>query len=173
MSTNRHLVEPASDLLVDYIEANIAAALTSIRADRNAVQNLGLPTPIPREYFIARSYMALQTPAIFVVCDSIDFKKDRGANHINATAKYGIAAISEGLNTEDVTRITWRYQAALSQILDNLSLTSADNTFSIRVIVKSAEFLEEYDTSSQGNNTAKRWRKGVQLKCDVEFYEAL
>jgi len=169
----RHLVEPATDLILGYIAANIPAALTDIRTDRNNPVNLGLPTPVPQEYFIASPYMALNPPSIFIVCDSIDFKKDRGANFICATAKYGIAAIAEGLNTENLTRQTWRYQAALSQILDNLSLTSSDNTLRLKIIVRAAEFSESYDASSQGNKPAKRWRKGVLLRCDVEFYEAL
>lgn len=170
---SRHLVEPATDMIVAKIKASIGAALTGIRADRNAIQTLGYPTPIPKEYFIAKNYTALQPPSIFVICDSIDFKKDRGANHINATAKYGIVAIMEAQTTQEATRIAWRYQAALSQILDNLSLTSADGTFKIKLIVRSAEFAEDYEVSERPNNPAQRWRKGVQLKCDVEFYEAL
>jgi hypothetical protein len=169
----RHLVEPATDMIIAYITANIATALAAVEADRNSVIDLGIPLPVPREYFIAKKYMALQPPSIFVVCDSIDFKKDRGANFIFATAKYGIAAIAEGQTTEIVTRETWRYQAALSQILDNLGLTNTGNTFKIKIIVRSAEFSEEYDTSSREGNPAQRWRKGVLLGCDVEFYEAL
>lgn len=170
---SRHLIEPASDLIVAYIKATIPAVLTEIRDDRNAEKNLGVATPIPKEYFIAKNYTALQPPSVFVICDSIDFKKDRGANHINATAKYGIAAVCEAQTTQDATRIAWRYQAALSQILDNLSLTSVDGTFRIKVIVRNAEFSEDYEVSTRPNNPAQRWRKGVQLKCDVEFYEAL
>lgn len=174
MTIARHLAEPASDMIVAYIKQNISSALTAVRTDRNSVEgNLGLPTPIPNEYFIAKNYMALQPPSIFVVCDNIDFKKERGANFIDATAQYGIAAIAEGRIIEDVTRITWRYQAALSQILDNLTLTSADETFRIKIIVRGAEFSEEYEAGTRTNNSASRWRKGVLLKCDVEFYEEL
>jgi len=170
---SRHLVEPATDMILNYIKGNIAEALDAVRTDRNAVKNLGYPTPIPKEYFISKNYVSLQPPSVFIVCDSIDFKKDRGANHINATAKYGIAAIAEGQTTEENTRTTWRYQAALSQLLDNLSLTSMDSTFKIKVIVRNAEFTEDYEVSTRPNNIAQRWRKGVLLKCDVEFYEKL
>lgn len=170
---SRHLVEPATDLLVQYIKDNLPAALADVRANRNSVSNGGYATPIPKEYFISKNYIALQPPSVFVVCDDIDFRKERGANHINATAHYGIAAIAEGQTTEIVTRITWRYQAALSQILDNLSLTTADNGLIITVVVRNAEFSEEYDGSSKEGNVAKRWRKGVLLKCDVELREQL
>lgn len=169
----RHLIEPATDMIVAYIKENIAPALVAINASRNAVFNAGVAIPVPRQYFIDKNYMALQPPSIFVVCEDIDFKKDRGANHINATARYGIAAIQEGQTTEQVARITWRYQAALSQILDNLSLTSSDKTFRINVIVTGASFSEVYEEGTQPSSPAYRWRKGVELMCDVEFYEAL
>lgn len=170
----RHLVEPATDMLVDYITANIQAALAAVRDDRNAVENLGIATPSFRESFVARGYTALQPPSLFVVCDDIDFKKElRGANFICATAHYTIAAISEGQTNEIVARATWRYQAALSQILDQTPLTNADGTFKITVIVRNADFSEEYDVSTQAGNPAKMWRKEVHLKCDVEMYEVL
>lgn len=170
----RNLVEPATDLITDYIQANIAAALAQVRSARDSIDNLGIPTPMFREFFIARNYSALQPPAYFVVCDDIDFKKEqRGSNFINATAHYTIAAIAEGQTNEDVARATWRYQAAFSQILDNTRLTSTDGTFRIVLIVRSADFSEEYDVSQQAGNPAKRWRKEVHLKCDVEFWEAL
>lgn len=169
----RQLVEIATDMLLDYIKANLPAALADVRADRNAVENLGLATPIPREYFIAKNYVALQPPSVFIVCDDIDFQKERGANHINAVAHYGITAISEAQTTENATRITWRYQAALSQILDNVSLTNASDKLKLTVIVRNAEFSEDYEVSSKEGNPAKRWRKGVLLKCDVEFREQL
>ena len=170
----RHLIEPATDLLSAYNKANIETALAAVRADRNSAQNLGISTPAFREYFIARNYTALQPPALFIVCDDVDFKKaERGANFIDATAHYTIAAISEGQTNEIVARATWRYQAALSQILDQKILTSADGTFRIVVIVRNADFSEEYDLSTQAGNPAKRWRKEVHLKCDVEIFESL
>lgn len=169
-----HLIEPATDMLQTYITANIEAALASIRASRNSVQNLGIPTPEFREYFIARNYSALQVPALFIVCDDVDFKKSqRGANFIDATAHYTFAAVSEAQTNALVARATWRYQAALAQILDNLTLTASDKAFTIKVIVRNADFSEEYDVSTQGTNPAKRWRKEVHLKCDVEFWEQL
>lgn len=170
----RHLVETATDMLVECIENNIAAALVDVRADRNAAGNQGISTPVFREYFIARNYSALQAPSLFVVCDDVDFKKkERGANFIDATAHYTIAAISEGQTNEMVARATWRYQAALSDVLDQKALTSADGAFKIIVIVRNADFSEEYDVSTKQGNPAQRWRKEVHLKCDVEIYEVL
>lgn len=169
-----HLVEPATDLLNAYISQNIEAALATIRTDRNAEQNRGIPTPKFKEYFIAKNYSALQPPALFIVCEEVDFKKsERGANFIDATGRYVFAAVAEAQTQAIVARATWRYQAALAQILDNQTLTSQDGTFKIKVIVRNAGFTEEYDVSTQQGNTAKAWRKEVHLRCDVEMWEEL
>ena len=173
----RHLVEPARDMLVAYIRANIAPALAAIQADRIAYDQAAalaaVPLPVPREYFISKNWLALQPPSVFVVCESGDFKKTRGANHINATAKFGFVAVVEAHTSDLSTRMADRYLAAFSQILDNLKLTSADNTFSIKVIAQGFEFAEDYTVSTQKNDAAEMWRKGFKLNCDVEFYEAL
>lgn len=169
----RHLVEPARDMIIAFIRANIAPALAAVEADRNAGFNYGVPLPSPREYFISKNWLALQPPSVFVVCESGDFKKTRGANHINATAKFGIVAVVEAQTSDVSTRMADRYIAAFSQILDNLKLTSADNTFSMKIIAQGFEFSEDYTVSTQKNDAAEMWRKGFKLNCDVEFYEAL
>ncbi len=169
----RHLIEPARDMIIAYIRANIAGALAAVEADRNSVVNLGIPLPLPREYFITKNFMALQPPSIFVVCERGDFKKPRGANHINATARFGIVTIVEAQTSDQSTRMADRYVAAFSQLLDNLGLTSADKTFSIKIIAQGFEFSEDYTVSTQKGNGAELWRKGFKLSCDVEFYEAL
>lgn len=170
----RHLVEPAIFMITNHIKANIAAALTDVRDDRNLILgNAGIPTPVPNEYFIAPKYQGYSPPSIFVVCESGDLKKQRGANHINGTMKINVAAIVENQKTDIITRQAWRYQAALSQILDNLDLTSSDNTFRINIIVRDFEFTEEYTDSTKPEDPASKWRKGVRLNCDVEFFEQL
>lgn len=172
----RHLVEPATWMIRDYIQANIGQALIDINASLAVSEgNLGLSVPKPREYFIAANYMALQPPSVFIVCSSIDFKKERGANFIFATADYEIATVVEGQTTYNTTIMAWRYVAALSQILDNKGLTNTDNTFSIKIVVERAEFSEDYreSVSTQPGDPAQKWRKGFLLRCGVEFYEAL
>ncbi len=174
MNSTFYLIENATDMLGEYIVSNVGAVLASIRAQRNSEENLGIATPVFKDYFIAPKYSALQPPALFIICDDIDFKKEqRGANFIDATAHYTFAAVSEAQTVEQVARATWRYQAALAQLLDNLSLTTTDGAFRIKVIVKGADFNQEYDVSTEAGNTAKRWRKEVHLKCDVEFWQQL
>lgn len=169
----RHLVEPARDMIVAFLRGNITAALQAVETDRNSVFNYGVPLPSPREYFISKNFLALQTPSVFVVAESGSFKKERGANHINGTAKFGIVAIVEAQTSDISTRMSDRYLAAFSQILDNLGLTSADNTFRIKLIAKEFEFAEDYTVSTDKGNQAYLWRKGFKLNMDVEFYEAL
>ena len=172
----RHLTEPAKDMIIAYLRANLPTALQQIEADRNAIAvsgNPGIPLPPPREYFIAKNFLALQPPSCFVVTERVDFKKSRGANHINATARFGIVAIVEAQRSDLTTRMADRYVAAFSQVLDNRSLTSTDNTFRLVVICQGVEFSEDYTVSTQKGNGSEMWRKGFKLNCDVEFYEAL
>jgi len=173
MNSVTNLIEPTTDLLVNYIEANIQTALAAVRTARNSVQNLGIPTPPFQEYFITRGYSAYPAPALFVVCDDMDFHKERGANYIASVARYTFAAISEGQTNEIVARANWRYQTALCRLLDNLELTSTDGSLKIVVVVKTADFSEEYDASQTSGNTAKAWRKECHLRCDVNIFEAL
>jgi hypothetical protein len=164
-------------MIVAYIQANIQAALVAVQADRiandQAAARAAVPLPVPREYFIAPNYLALQPPSVFVVCDSGDFKKARGANHINATAKINVTAMVEAQSAQLSTRMADRYLAAFSQILDNLGLTSSDNTFRIKIIAQGFKFSTDYTVSTQKGDAAEMWRKGFELNCDVEFYEAL
>ena len=163
-------------MIIAYIRANIAPVLQAIEAERNAIPdsgNIGVPLPLPREYFISKNFLALQPPSVFVVCERIDFKKSRGANHINATARFGIVTIVEAQTSNQSTRMADRYVAAYSQLLDNLGLTNANDTFSIKIIAQGVEFSEDYTVSTQKGDTAQMWRKGFKLNCDVEFYEAL
>lgn len=172
VSNNQHLIEPASDMIVAYIRANIEPVLIAIQADRNSVVNRGVPLPLPREYFISKNQQALQTPSVFVIPEKGDFKKSRGANFVCATARYGVACVVQGQTSDIATRVAWRYQAAFSKLLDNLSLTSTDGTFRIVVITQAFEFSEDYTVSTQKGDAAEIWRKGFKLNCDVEFYEA-
>lgn len=173
MNQVKNLIEPATDLLVDYIQTNIGTALAAVRTERNSTVDLGIPTPVFQQYFIYRNYSAFPAPALFVVCDDMDFHKERGANFICSVARYTFAAISEGQTTEIVARANWRYQTALCRLLDNLSLTSTDGSLKIVVVVKNADFSEEYDVSQQAGNAAKRWRKECHLRCDVNIFEEL
>jgi hypothetical protein len=171
---SRHLIEKATDMIEAHLIANLPTALADIASDR-ALNDIypDLALAVPQEYFVDSGYEALNTPSVFIVCDNIDFKKPRGANHINATASYGIAAIVENQQIEEVARQSWRYQSALSQVLDNTSLTNSDNTLSIKIIVQRAEFTEPYTQSTREGEPAAHWRKAALLRCDVEFYEAL
>lgn len=167
-----HLIESATDLILAELKAKIGPTLEAMRSVANLEKNRGLPTPPFQEYFIARNIKAMRAPAVFVIADEIDFKKDRGANFITATASFQIAAVVEAQIMEDAARICFRYQAALQKILDNASLTTADQALRIVCIVRTGKFTEEYDPSEKPGTTSAVWRKGVLLRVDVELYEA-
>lgn len=168
MST--HLVEIAVDLIETQIKNNIAAALLEVRTQR---ADAYVTTETPKSYFNYQPSKAYATPAVFIIPENIDFKKDRGANHVNATAKINVAVIVEDQSSDKLVARAWRYQAALYSLLDQVPLTTADNTFKIVVIVKRAEFTEEYSDSTRKGQPAAAWRKGVLLECEVEMFEEL
>ena len=165
-----HLVEIAVNLIETQIKNNIAAALAAVRTDR---ADAYVTTEIPKSYFHYQPSKAFDTPSVFIIPENIDFKKDRGQNHINATAKINVAVIVEDQTSARLAARTWRYQSALYSILDQVPLTTADKTFKIVVIVKRAEFTEEYSDSTRKGQPSAAWRKGVLLECDVEMFEEL
>jgi hypothetical protein len=164
------LVEIAVDLMEAHIKSNIAAALAEVRTDR---ADGYVTTEVPRDYFIYSPAQAYQTPAVFIIPEQIDFRKDRGQNHVNATAQINVAVVVEDQLSDKLAVKAWRYQAALYQLLDQKPLTTVDGALKIVIVVKRAEFTEEYTDSTKKGQISAPWRKGVLLNCDVEVYEEL
>lgn len=167
---SRRLVEVAVELIQSFIQANIATALADVRTDR---ADAYVSTEPPRDYFIYSPSKAYQTPAVFIIPQSIDFKKDRGANHVNATARINVAVVVEDQLSDKLAIKAWRYQAALHELLDQKPLTTSDGAFKIVVVIKRAEFSEEYTESTKKGQPSAAWRKGVLLECETEIFEQL
>jgi hypothetical protein len=165
-----HLVEIAVDLIETQIKSNIAAALAAVRTQR---ADAFVTTELPKGYYNYQPAKGYDTPAVFIIPENIDFKKERGANHTNATAKINVAVIIEDQTADRLVARAWRYQSALYSLLDQVPLTTTDNTFKIVVIVRRAEFTEEYSDSTRKGQPSAAWRKGVLLECEVEMFEEL
>ncbi len=167
-----HLIEPSVDLILTLLKSRLPAELANVRAVANQTTNLGLATPPPKQFFWSKNLKALDPPTVYVIPQSIDFKKDRGTNHVNATASFEVAVVCEAQTTQDVSRMCWRYQAALHKILDQARLTSADSALTLTCIPKGGEFGEEFDPSDKPGKASGVFRKGVLIRMDVEIYEA-
>ena len=164
----RHLVETAVNLIQAKIKADIAGALSDIRINRGDAL---VTTEQPQSYFITESAQGFRAPAIFIIPEEMNMSLDRGANHINAAIKINITVVVEDRDTTRLAIKAWRYQAALDQVLQLQSLTSADLAVTIKTKVDTALFGQIYTASQEAGNTQGVFRKEVSLSLTVEHYE--
>jgi len=160
-----NLSEITRELVLGKIRSDIAASLAAIRVMR---ADPIVTTEPPQSYFIYQSIAQYRTPAVFAIVEDMDFKKERGANHVNATVKINISVVVEDRLGDNVVIKAERYQAALYDILDEAVIDSSDNTLRVVVIVKRAMFSPVY---MKDDKSQSAFRKEVLLECEVEHYE--
>ena len=166
---SRHLVETTTDLVLNWIKSNLNAAILDVSSDR--ADNLSqFPTPEAGSYFIypAAGYRA---PALFVIAEKFSKEKDRGANHINAKVSLNVNAVVEDKDRDTLTRMAWRYQAALDKILDQTEIVSSDGKVKIILVVMDAEFSPEYTKADDIDDPHATFRKEVSLKIEALHIE--
>ena len=167
------LVETEVNLVINYLKANIANALTL----QNNLHGTTLPvvsTEAPRDYFIYPKAQGYRTPAVFVIPERMDFKKkERGANHVNAETRLNITVLIEDKDAERLYYKSYRYQAAMFGLLDQAILTSGDSKVKIVVVVESAQFSPLYSNTGTHGTSNSVFRKEVWLECAVQHYESL
>lgn len=164
----QYLAEGAVRYMVDYIKANIGAALD------NVSQNVGVPQVQlnnPLNYFIYEQPDAYQCPAVIVIMDDMDFKiEERKSNFVNAQDKINVSIVVEDQDQSLLTVKAWRYQSALHALLDGSTITSPDDAMVLKCFVYRARFSSVYarpeDTPSVG-----AFRKEVLLECGVTHFE--
>lgn len=166
----RHLVESACDAIIDQLKAALPAALVDIRANRG--DNLVTMEP-PRDYFVYPKAKGYRTPAVFVIGDRIDFlKAQKGANHVNAAVRVNVTVLVEDKDAERLMRKSYRYQAAMHQVLDQQPLMTSDNQARLTIVVQNASFSGLYSNMEAGSPAAV-FRQEIALECDVFDYEQL
>jgi hypothetical protein len=163
------LTEETVGLIISHIQTNIAQALTDVRADRPDNQ---VVTEIPASYFNYENAHGYQTPAIFVICETFDFKLDQyQANYINADAKINVSVLVEDKDKNNLTVKTWRYQSALHQLLAQTQLQSTDNKVKLTIKVMNATFSPLYSKVRNKDSVEAVFRKEVLLECEVNHQE--
>lgn len=162
MSSNR-LVETSTNLIIDKIKADIADALLDIRTDR---ADAAVTTELPRAYYTYNSAFPYRCPAVFVVCESVDFNKDFGANHVNAIVKMRVAVIVEDKDLRLLTIKAYRYQAALHKILNQTQLINNDNSVLLTTIIRGATFSPEFTLAQVKDEGRGMFQKEVALDID-------
>ena len=167
MSTPQ-LSERTRKLIMAQIKGKIASELAAVRVDRNdPTVNV---TP-PKEFFIFDGAHTYQCPAIFLVVDSGELpEQTTGANHVNALMKLYCSAVVEATGEEALTILCERYQAALFQILHQLTINDTTDNVKLYSRVVRFRFSEIY-TRSRKNENMGNFRKEIALELEVKHFE--
>lgn len=167
----QNLTETTVILIRDYLKANMAQALASIRTERADAQ-VTTEAPKNNNYFIAPRQAVYNAPGVFIISDRIDFRLgSKQANHINALVRVYVSVVVEDRDTTRLTIKAYRYQAALHQLLAQTSLTTATNDVKLIVKVTDATYSPEYTNAQKSGDPQGVFRKEVLLTCEVEHYE--
>lgn len=169
MSQYHKLIEGATNLIIDYIQSGIGAQLDIVAAQVGAPA-VTLENPVA--YFIYPKPHGYSLPAVFVICDDLDFRiVENKSNFINAKDMFKISILVEDQDADNLTYKAWRYQSALHQLLDEATLTSADNKLVLKIIVYRGTFSATYMREDVQPGDGGKFRKEILLECQVEHYE--
>lgn len=168
----RHLAETTVNLIITQIQNNIASALAAVTADSSPNKStVQVTTEPPRTYFIYENPQGYTTPAVIVVCDEFDFRPAaKGANHISAVARIGVACVLEDRDLQRLTVKAYRYLDAFHNVLAQTEIDDPTDGVKLIIIVKKAGFTPHYYPRAQSDPQGL-FRKEVQLECEVEHYE--
>ena len=177
MNSVKYLVEFTVDAIQKKLEDEISLALIQVENEHasrlESVMPVHLSAEAPRSYFIFESPQAYRTPAVFLIADNIDFRKERNANFVDAAVKIFCSVVIEDKDAMRLTRKAWRYQAALSQVLDQAALQNVDAGIKMVVKVTDAAFSPLASVSTDRSEAGSVFRKEVSLTLMVEHFEQL
>jgi hypothetical protein len=165
-----YLAEGAVGYVLNQIQSNILQALNNVIGER---QNPIVTAGPPREYFIYEEAQVYTAPAIFVIIQDMDLRSETvKGNHINAMYRIIVAAVVEDRVKDKVVVKAWRYQAALVQLLHEVSLTNSAGTLRLFSRVKRCSFSGIINLKNEKDAGAV-FRKEVSLELQVEHIENL
>jgi hypothetical protein len=177
MNATKYLIEFTVDAIQKKLQDDIETALTDVETlHQNGLQAapvIPLSSEKPRDYYIFETQRAYRTPAVFLIADSIDFQKERGGNFIDAKVRIYCSVVIEDKDADRLTRKAWRYQAALTQVLDQAVLQNSTNQIKMVVKVSDAAFSPLASVSTDPSDRGAVFRKEVSLTLTVEHFEQL
>lgn len=165
------LIETTVRLIEKQIKDNIADALEEIRLlHADALVTL----EPPKEYFIyERSAHVYRAPAVFTIFRNQDFRNDaKNANHLNSMCEGYVAIVVQDRNETNLEIKSWRYQAALTKLVHEVTLTSSDGAVRLFSRVQNCEFSGVINLKNP-NASESVFRKEVSLRLQVEHVENL
>lgn len=164
------LAETTADLIEATIKTNIAQALANVRAER---LDPVVTTEIPKEYFQYETAHVYRAPAVFIIIkDQIPRDSVMGANHINAMTDVVVAVVVEDRLQRLLVKKAYRYQAALAELLHQVTLTNSDGSVRLFSRVQNFQFSGLINLKDDKAPDAV-FRKEVSLKLQVEHIENL
>lgn len=164
------LAETVVELIEDAIKTNIAQALSDIRTER---ADASVTTEPPREYFRYEEAQVYRPPAVFTIINSQDIRdQSTGANHVNAYSQVDVAVVVEDRIKRLTVLKSWRYQAALMQILHQSALTNTDGSVKVFIRVQRCRFSGIVNIKDD-TKPETVFRKEVSLELHVEHVEQL
>ena len=164
----RQLSEGTRNLIVDYLKANLPAALDVVGSSVGAPQ---MQLDNPRSYFIYPKPAGYGLPAVFVIVDDFDFRiSDKKANFVNAKVRVNVSVEVEDQDAETLTYKADRYLSALHSVLDEADIVSEDSKLALKVIVYHGRFSPLY-MRQEGTGDGGKFRKEVLFECEVEHVE--
>lgn len=167
----RQLSETAISLVVAYLKANMATALSGVRT-YHADAKVTTEAPPSQSYFIYPKAHGYKCPAIFVIDDGMDFRQpELKANFIDAKLSLVVSVKVEDRDAEKLTYKAWRYQAALHQLLDLTELASADKLVKLSIVVSSIKPSGIYTLATAQPDEQASFFKEYVLRCTVNYFE--
>jgi hypothetical protein len=164
------LTEISVGLIITYLQANIAAELSSVATQR--ADGIGVETPITSSYFIYPKARGYRPPAIFVIAVDNDFRLNTGPNFVNSLEKINVAVMVEDKDRTRITKKAWRYQAALTRLLNGAQITSSDSKVKIITKLVRDSFSPLYNYTAKDEESPEAvFRKEYVVELEVEHYE--
>lgn len=168
--TVRRLTEGTVNLIYDYIQANLPAALDAVNADTtvlNTVPHVSIENI--KSFFVYPEAEGYTPPVCFIMVDEFNFNiRENNSNFVNATAKVDVSIVVEDQDTQALTYKCWRYQSALHSVLDLATMVSSDNKLVLKSVVYRATFSPVY----MNKGDIGGFRKEVLFKLEVEHLES-
>lgn len=163
------MIEKDVDLILEYVQANLPAALAAVRAQR---ADKLVTTENPQSYFIYPKARGYKTPAVFVIGEAMDFNQEGfGSNFVPAVSTVNVSVLVEDRNADLLTRKVYRYLSALHEVLEQATLQSSDDEVKIFVRVSRSQISPLYSNSDKESETV--FRKEAALYLTVEHRENL
>ena len=164
------LTEIGVQLIETHIKTNIAAALADVRTDRADAR---VTTEVPKSYFRFARARGYDSPAVFVIAEGFDFRATEGWNYVYGTHDIKVAVLVEDRDRYNLTTKAWRYQAALTKLLDQTTLQSGDGSVKIVSKILRNTFSGIFSEAADTENPMTVFHKEVICELEVEHYEQL